>query len=157
MPRHGPNRFDKYTKIHESYMRSHTESGFVTDDSCEFQVADGIIILSGTVRCLGGIELRVFKSILVLSGDGPTAMVQRAKYNYHAQFRDGTPILRYDSADDHRPLHHKHIYDPFDPSVEGELENIPDVDDTPTMGQVIEELEVWYWANKATISALGHE
>jgi len=84
LPRHGPNGFDKYARIHESY------------------------------------------------------------------------ILRYDSPVDHRPFHHKHVFDPFRAGVELRVEQFDDMDMTPTLGDVIKELQDWYWEHEVEIAALEY-
>lgn len=136
-------------------MRSFLDQGFVVQDSCGFLVLPGLVTLTGRVQCLGNIELCVLKEIDILSGTGPEAMVERRKYSYHAQFINGPYILRYDSPVDHRPFHHKHVYDPLGTRLEIDVIRIADMDETPTMGDVINELQEWYWANEPRISALG--
>lgn len=155
MGRHGRNTLDNYIAVHESYMQSFFAQGFVQQDSCDFLVLSGLVTLTGRVHCLGGIELCVLKQIDVLQGQGAMPVVQRSTYNYHAQFLNGPYIFRYDSPVDHRPFHHKHVFDPLSSRKELRIDRIDDIGQTPTMGDVLTELQRWYWENASQIDQLG--
>lgn len=95
----------------------------------------------------------------VLEGDGPNALVQTILYNYHAGLADGRSLFRYDSPDlvitgetvDYHKHHHKHLYDPTQGMKEVGVEVILDENNVPTLGDVIEELEDWYYEHASEL------
>jgi hypothetical protein len=141
--KHGPNRLESYLQVHESYMATFREEGFVVHDGCDFTFLGEVILLEGTISCLDGITIEVRKEIGVLSGRGGAARVQTRSFCYHAGLRGGEGILRYDSPHGHRPYHHKHIYGTFGDGREIAIEELRD-DEIPTLGDVIRELQAWH-------------
>ncbi len=133
-------------------MESHMATGFVLADTVTFTPYSnaGIIVLSGTITCLGGIVITVEKTLDVLSGTGANAFVQHNFFNYHAHLAGGPSIFRYDSPCEHRDYYHKHIFDTFG-SGEQRIERIENVEAVPTLGKVIAELDGWYWTNRERI------
>jgi hypothetical protein len=138
-------------------MRNLEESGFVVEDSCVFSFPPGgkIVLLEGTIECLDNIILDVQKEIRVVSGRGRRALVKTFSFSYNARLRGVYNILRYCSADDHRPHPHKHIFDPFDGGRETNRFDIRDAEDIPTLGEVIFELNDWHTENIGAIAQLG--
>ncbi len=60
------------------------KEGFVLSDNLTFQVlGGGLIELVGVIECLGEIRVEVDKLLEVVSGDGPDALVQTARYSYN--------------------------------------------------------------------------
>ena len=72
-------------------------------------------------------------------------MVQTVAYSYNAALNGRGVILRYDSPHvHHNHLHHVHRYDVLKGDSTGRLEPV-DQDEWPTLGEVVEELRVWYY------------
>ena len=108
---------------------------------------NGHLVLTGTIECAGGICVEVHKIIQILDGEGANARVQSATYTYHARLRGRGNILRYDAPhESHRPFHHVHRYDP---RLKGHDETVEAIagEEWPTLGEVLTELEVWYFEN----------
>lgn len=153
--KHGPNRFDRYQEIHETVMERLRKEGFILSDNLEFRVlGNGLIELEGLIECLGGIRVEVDKLIEVISGDGPDALVQTARYSYNASLAGRGNILRYDNphkdrggdSPDHHKDHHVHRYDVFVGDRSGTVA-VHGPDGWPTLGEVLCELRDWYYAN----------
>lgn len=151
--KHGPNRFDNYQSVHETVMQQLIKNGFVVLDGTVFSAGAGFILLEGRVECLGNIVVDVRKTIQVLSGDGPAALVQTRSYSYNVLIRGRGNLFRYDSPDlvptsatvEHHKYHHKHVYslEPLGRQVQVVL--IENEDDIPTLGEVLREAEAWYY------------
>lgn len=160
--KHGPNRFDNYASVHETRMRHFVEWGFVISDGTEFLPSRDIIFLEGVIECLGNIYIEVTKILAILSGSGPTATVQTESYSYNAVLRGVGNIFRYDGPHvkpgvqdpiEHHNFHHKHIYDVLHNDKRGRVEIIYDEDSRPTLGEFIEEVAEWYYANIENIES----
>lgn len=128
--------------------------GFVGDDSLEWVAEPGFFHLRGYISCLGRIVIEVDKTLSVLSlsvlssDDDP--QVQTELYAYHVWIRGGGDILRYDNAHPHpghADEHHVHYFD-WRTNVQTKLVWVGFAN-WPTLGQVIEEVERWYWDNRA--------
>lgn len=129
--------------------------GFVGTETLEFwEVGDNVLALTGEIACRGLIVVRVEKYLDVLEGEGWNAYVQTFEYSYNAHVRGLNNILRYDNTHiypGHEDAHHKHEYDwrtgeelPGSPTWVG-------VNFWPTLGEVLEELEWWYWDNRNSL------
>ncbi len=125
-------------------MEDLLKSGFAIEDTAEFTFSPTVVVLKGPILCLGSIVLEVDKAIHVLSGRGPSAIVQTRKFTYHARIRGDYNLLRYDSAHRHRPYAHKHIFDPFDRGREVEIIELRMGEEIPSLRQVVDELQAWY-------------
>ncbi len=112
--------------------------------------------MRGTIKCRGGIEIHVDKTIEVVDGGNAAkvhagrddgARVQTVRYNYQVLLHRGAGsvrLFRYDNADE-RDDHHKHTFDwPPRPRDKGERSRCaPDA--PPTNAEVIKGAMDWYW------------
>ncbi len=163
--KHGPNRLDRYWAIHETVMQTFRDRGFVLEDDLQLDAnGDGRFLITGRIICEGGLYITVTKVLRILSGDGPTSEVQTEAYSYNAVLGGVDNVFRYDSPHisqqdqqgherpDHHQIHHKHTYD-----VLGDKSQLPIAEvsaaDWPTLGEVIEELADWYYANFEAVEA----
>jgi hypothetical protein len=145
--KHAPNKLSSYVQIHETVMEQFLRAGFVRSENLSFaDLGNGLIELSGTIECAGDIYIVVKKLIAVLEGDGPNAIVQTIYYDYNAVLRNAGNILRYDSPHEtHNREHHVHRFDPVGHEVSGSPFFLRDENDRPTLGEVISEVEAWYY------------
>lgn len=129
--------------------------GFVGEDTLELEdIGADLLVMSGEIACLGGLVVRVEKYLEVLEGEGDDALVRTVEYKYNAFVRGHNNLLRYDNSHSfpgHADSHHKHEFDwrtgrhlPGFPAWVGE-------DRWPTLGAVLEELELWYWGNREVL------
>lgn len=134
-------------------MEGLRKEGFVLSDNLAFQVlGGGLIELVGVIECLGEIRIEVDKLLEVVSGDGPDALVQTARYSYNASLAGRGNILRYDNPHedrgrdipDHHKDHHVHRYDVFAGDRTGKV-TVHGREGWPTLGEVLEELREWYY------------
>lgn len=116
-------------------MADLSDEGFVIEDRCGFTFLPSIIRLQGSIICLDGITLDVDKEIAILDGRGMTARVQTRRFRYQAWVRGVHNILRYESAHEHRPHVHKHVYNTFGNGRGVEVLELKDEDDAPTLGE----------------------
>jgi len=128
--------------------------GFVVNDRCAFTFFPSVVLLQGTIACLDDITLEVEKEIAVLKGRGMTALVQTQMFRYHAWVRGAHNIFRYESAHEHRPRAHKHVYDTFGDGLEIEVLDLLDEERIPTLGEVVRELQVWHQNHARQIKEL---
>lgn len=137
-------------------MRNLVEQGFVLHDGLAFEYISelNVFVLEGEIRCLGGVEVTVKKEIAILDGEGSTSLIQTSKYSYHCHIAGGPNILRYDSPVAHRDFHHKHLFDTFGDNRETEIIRLESEDAVPTLYEVLQELQVWYWENHERIAQL---
>ena len=152
--KHGPNRLANYLTVHDAAMTAFLDEGFVIEDRSAFTVLPPIVRLQGTILCLDGITIDVDKEIAILDGRGMTARVQTTRFRYQAWVRGVHNVLRYESAHEHRPHVHKHVYNTFGDGRELEVLELEDEEDIPTLGEVIRELQLWHAENAARISRL---
>lgn len=109
----------------------------------------------GEIGCLGGIVIRVEKRLIVVEGEGVDVAVQTQWYSYNVSIRNGHNIFRYDnqhddaSFRDHPDPHHKHVFD-WRTGDEEEIQWVG-AQGWPNLGEVIEEVYEWYWANKEAL------
>lgn len=151
--KHSPNRLDNYQSVHETRMEQFLRSRFVVRNDLEWDYAEGAIQLIGRITCRGNIYIDVEKTLLVLGGEGVDALVQTVFYSYNVSLAGVGNIFRYDSPGkmgavesmSHHRHHHKHTYDVFEGDVRGRIDLIDDEELVPTLREVIEEAEKWYW------------
>jgi hypothetical protein len=152
--KHGPNRLANYLNVHYAWIQALLDEGFLVEDCSGFSVLPSGVLLSGTLVCLDGITLELEKEIAILKGSGMRATVQTRRFRYHAWIRGVHNILRYESAHEHRPHAHKHLYDTFGTGLEREVIALAEEDRIPTLGEVVRELQAWHEANAARIGEL---
>ncbi len=157
--RHQPNRFQNYFKTHETVLEQFKSRRFVGNDTLEFRPSNCCFLLDGEIGCLGGLVIRVEKLIRIVSQDPQEPLVQTEWYAYNASLRNNHNIFRYDNQDEdfnfrlgHADPHHKHT---FDWCTGNELSESPlwvGAEKWPTLGDVLHELEDWYWKHKELLS-----
>ncbi len=158
-PNHGPNRLQNYFEIHNTVLQKFKDRGFVGEDTLELDIYGSDLYMVGELGCLGNIVIRVEKKLeFVESPEEKNPAIQTVYYSYNVSIRNEHNIFRYDNQDEdfsfrsgHSDEHHKHLYD---------LHNGEEVDGSPiwigahawpTLGQTIEEAEIWYWMNKESL------
>ena len=142
---HGPNKFSNYIETHETIMGRFVDSGFVEADTLDiYPVGARLILIKGSLKCLGDIRLDVEKILRFVTEEvGPNALVHTVEYHYNASIDSGN-ILRYDSPHPtHNQFHHVHRFNVLDGDQIGEVSR----SEWPTLGAVIAELESWYYEN----------
>lgn len=151
--RHNPNRLGDYMNAHNRATEDFVRGGFVTRNGVAIQqYGPGVLLIQGEYECAGGIVLEVWKELLVSEGRGERALVRRGNYSYNARLRGRGNILRYDSPHEHRACHHVHRFDTLDSGRE-EITLLQDEDDTPTLGDVLNELQAWHDRNAHQLSS----
>jgi hypothetical protein len=154
--KHSPNKLSSYLDIHETVMQKYLDDGFVLSNALSLEDLKDLVIMSGTIRCLGGISIDVFKSIKLLNRDGANTLVVRDTYSYNVYLKNAGNIFRYCSPhEEHNKGHHVHRYNVLSGDKKGSLDFI-DEDNTPTLGQVIEESRRWYYDNYSSLESGIH-
>lgn len=130
-------------------MRALQDRGFVLfDDVTAAPIGNGLLEMTGRIECLGGIEVTVEKILRMEKQPKGEPTVQTTDYHYNARLKGVGNILRYDSPHvDHNGFHHVHRYDVFSGDSDGTVQACL----WPTLGQVLEELEEWYYDNRDKI------
>jgi hypothetical protein len=129
-------------------MQRFLRAGFVRSENLSFtDLGDAFVELDGVIECSGNININVYKRIQIIEGDGPNALVQTVDYSYHAYVANVGNILRYDSPHlDHYQEHHVHRFDTAS-KQETSVDFIENEEDRPTLGEIISEVENWYYDN----------
>jgi len=127
--------------------------GFVLADELELSVyGAGYLVISGQIRCLGDILIDVDKVLKVVDGTGESTRIQTAWYRYNARIPGRGIVVRYDAPHPHRPVHHAHRFNILEASPVEQIEESPD-GDWPVLGEVIQELEHWYYEHYDALSS----
>lgn len=145
--KHGPNRLSNYLETHDTVLQQFVSSGFVLSNDLSFwPYGEGLFVMTGDLRCLGHITLRVAKVLEVVGGEHRNPMVQTVAFSYNASIEGLGNIVRYDSphSEEHRPTHHAHRFDVLKGDLEGTVEDMAD-DTWPTIGDVLSELREFYY------------
>lgn len=140
-------------------MEKPRASGFVGADTLSFEELAGAagVFLSGEIACKGQIVISVEKFLAVLEGEGPTALVQTEWYSYNVFVRGWHNILRYDNQHPrllypgHPDPHHKHEFDWRSGEENRDSPKWVGEEGWPTLGEVIREVERWYWQNRSDL------
>jgi hypothetical protein len=124
--------------------------GFITSHTVDFGAAThGYISIVGEIQCLGGMTISVGKTLTVLDDQGPGAMVYTTNYHYHVQADGRGPPLRYESPHaDHHVYNQVHHFDFLGKWNELQVVPIYEINDVPTLSEVIEEVRDIYWSNE---------
>jgi hypothetical protein len=157
--RHAPARFRSYIGAHNRHIGQLRATSFVGADTLELIAWPRQLVMVGDIGCLGEITLTVEKYLRVLIahaspsdvlGGDHDIVVQTYVYSYHASVRGHGAILRYDNnhgRSGHPDWHHVHRCDWRSDDDVGRVEWIGE-DKWPTLGDVIQELMDWYYANR---------
>ena len=146
--KHQPNRFSRYVEVHETVMRQFLRGDFVISEELAFEAGEGFILLTGQITCVGNIYIDVEKQISIVDDSQADVLVQTIAYRYNAFIRGRGNILRYDSPHPtHNQEHHVHRYDILHGDREGSVTFIENEDERPTLGEVIREVQEWYYRN----------
>jgi hypothetical protein len=155
--KHSPNSFDKYFEIHARCLESLKASGVVCSETLEIQQLDcARLRMAGLIRCRGNLELKVDK-LLKLERTPKGQMIQAVKYSYNLRFFNGGNIFRYDNAHVHAYLGHQspfhvHRFNPMGLQLSGSPIELPDEEDWPTLTEVLEEADEFYWAHVYSVA-----
>ena len=146
--KHGANRLYAYQQIHETVMKHQLCNGFVLSDESVFTPFHDFILLEGIISCLGDIRLDVSREISILTNEGADSLVQTVAYSYNAYLVGVGNILRYDSPHaTHNIEHHVHRYEVLNGGKQRPITFLPDEEQRPTLGEVLDELAEWYYSN----------
>lgn len=118
------------------------------------------LTLRGTVSCAGGVRVQVEERLRLhrprrWAPKGPERLMVLIGYSNCAVLHGRGNIFRYDSPDpesnentpDHHRYHHRHRFDTLGTGTEiWPPDRVPE-DEVPTLRQVLQEAESWYWAN----------
>jgi hypothetical protein len=149
-PKRGPHRFADYRETHETVMGQLVARGFVLSEDLTFSdLGNDAIQIEGTIQCLGNLRVEVKKVLAILSGQDADAIVQSTEYSYNAISGGEHRVFSYHSPHlTHHRMHHVHRA----VGLVGEetvTEVAPEGDlSYPTLGEVVRELEVWYWEHR---------
>lgn len=135
-------------------MQQFVSRGFVLSNELSFwPYGEGSVLITGAIRCVGGIVVSVFKVLSVVGGDSRNPLVQTTAYSYNAYLEGIGNLVRYDSphSAEHRPVHHVHRYDVLRGDLEGTVVEVAE-DAWPTIGDLLTELQDFYYDNFNTLS-----
>lgn len=160
--RHGAIFYSSYIEIHETVMQQFRERHFIGHDTLEFIPISPTYYLQGRIFCLGQIIIDVEKALhpefLVGCSD---PMVRTKWYAYNVSLQGAGNIFRYDNQDKdylrpgHDDDHHKHTFNIVTSDLNKITQTIEHIHSPvwigrhrwPTLGDVLAEIEAWYWEN----------
>ena len=146
--KHAPDRFGRWIADHQSMMQGYLARAYfvLSENLALTDVGGGHVALGGAVECVNGIYLTVNETLKVVDGEGMNATVHPVRYSYNAVIGKLGPLLRYDSGHGtHHKGHHKHEYDVLAGDTEGMVILLANEEARPTLGEVIDEVEAWYY------------
>lgn len=158
--RHTPNRLSSYLQIHDTVISQFQDKGFVGTHNLSVKPYPSAIGIRGEMSCIGNIIISVDKILDILDdfpGLGGDKTVKTNWYAYNVSVRNVGNIFRYDNQHEdylypgHQDSHHKHV---FDLCTGKELIQSPEwvgVERWPTLGDVIIEVQGWYWENRDSL------
>lgn len=128
-------------------MAQFLRRGFVaSEDLSIMDLGDGSLVMEGRVSCAGGIYIDVWKRLEIIQDDGANSLVRTVEYTYNAVVAGLGNIVRYDSPhSDHNQFHHVHRYEPLSGDLRGNVHRVEPQDDWPTLGEMIHEVESWFY------------
>lgn len=163
---HAPNRFGSYCQIHYTVLEQFKARDFIQEDSLQFSPSNGRVRLYGEISCLRKILILVDKYLEVVPSTEdrramklPTSLdqnclVQTVAYSYNISVQNIGNIFRYDNQDDywvdecdHADNHHVHKFEWERGDQKGSVIWVGE-NDWPTLGDIIEEAEEWYWQQR---------
>jgi len=148
--KHSATRSSTYFSTHVRCLEGLKNSGLVTSETLAVtRLEQGNLRLQGRVICRGGFILTVNK-ILKASKSQGVEFVQAVKYSYHLTDSQGKDIFRYDNAHAHEHLghqssYHVHRFDSEGNEFAGSPYEIPDLQDWPTLSEVLGQADCHYW------------
>lgn len=142
-------------------MGHNVSRGYVDEDGVSAQPgANGRFYFDGVLYLRErALKLKVVKALEILDSRA-NPLVQTASYSYHVSICSGGNVFRYCSPHDnenaaHHRYHHRHAYDPFGPEPEKDSVSCDGHPDWPTLSEVIEEAEGWFWDNRTALIRIG--
>ncbi|MEM7771398.1 MAG: DUF6516 family protein [Cyanobacteria bacterium P01_A01_bin.37] len=151
MGKHSPTRRTTYFTTHARYLEQLTASGIVTGDNLTTQnIGYGCLQMLGRLRIRNRLILTVNKILKPIEQENVIS-VQSIRYAYNLSFEEGGNIFRYDNAHPHTHLGHTtafhiHRYDLLTKKeIIGSPFEISDLENWPTLGEVIQEADNLYW------------
>ena len=137
--KHGWNSLDDYLHV----MRRVVEDDpFVISNGLGFQLSPEIGEVSGDIICHGDVILNVHKYFEIRAA-GDRREARTVRYSYHARYKGGNDILRYDNAHrfaGYRTPHHKHEFD-----SRGDDTVTHTGMEWPHLSEVLDELKMMVW------------
>lgn len=140
--KHDWNTLEHYLNIHEKVLRFYSKYFHFQKNYRIERITNEYLRL----EC-NGIELVTYKASVVrvhiekdveIERVGRREMARTFDYRYHAHFPAGRNLIRYCGPHkDHRPYHHKHVYEPN--KTEPEVLRIAD-DEYPHVGEFFNEV-----------------
>lgn len=147
-PRHQWHNADQYQAVHDNKIGTYL-GHFILEDKVRRTPTPRSVVWDGILYCADAVEIKVEKRQEVRLRAGRLE-VRTVDYSYHAYHRIDARrvrnLVRYDNSHprpDHPDDHHKHEYD------EHGQDRVVHVgeDEWPTLGQVIDEVHAWWFAN----------
>ena len=140
--KHGWNTLENYLPV---VLRVVEDDPFVICHSLEIDISPEAGEISGDIICHGDITVDVIKHFEIRAV-GNRKEARTVRYAYHARYRNGADILRYDNAHPipgHRTPHHKHEFD-----SSGETVTHTGLE-WPHLTEVLDELKAIVWGQPA--------
>lgn len=115
--RHDWNSWDQYLAVHDSYIRSFMNAGFLLIDELTLTPSTASAYWKGALYCQCDLRIEVTKHQEIKRRARGVPMVRTVEYSYHVRrVIDGetTNLFRYDNVhkhEGHADHHHLHRYD----------------------------------------------
>jgi len=152
--RFAPRRLRRYLREVDEAVEQAARSRFYVSHDLRYRTEPEVIVLAGTIECEGGIRIEVMERLRVLRESTwlrrkNNPLVELTAYENNAVLLNSGTIFRYNSPhEDHNQFHHVHRIDVLGT---GEKTVVPIHEaDVPTLRQLVNEAEEWYWAHTAS-------
>jgi hypothetical protein len=149
--RFAPRRLRRYLREVDEAIEQAARSGFYISHDLRYRTEPEVVVLAGTIQCEGGIRIEVMERLRVLRESTwlrrkNNPLVELVSYENNAVLLNRGTTFPYNSPhEDHNQFHHVHRVDVLGMG-EKTITRLRRVD-VPTLRQLVNEAEEWYWAN----------
>lgn len=163
MGKHSPIPYEKYFAIHARCLEDLKSSGVIRKENLKTdQLENCLFKMRGEVLCRGNLLLKVGKTLRAERTISGIITIQAIKYEYNLRFVNGSNVFRYDNAHPHTYLGHTsafhvHRFNPLGHEQPGSPFEIANEEDWPTLTEVLQEVDEYYWSNLFSPSNINFE
>jgi hypothetical protein len=150
--KHAPCRLHQLVETQTEQIEQLRSQGFVLAPELTYSPVEHGLLVTGYIRCEGGLYLQVKQLIQLVGRVGATGLFVVEAYSYKGVLTGSGTIFRYDSPHpDHNTEHHVHEYTMIGEDTGGQPPRfLYSEAEIPTLGDALRRLYHWYLDNDPT-------